>query len=225
LPGTYYPLPPGEIQRRCSNLLQRQKLRLEGVYVYETEKQLAIVSAYATGLGPKRRIWLTDSLLKRFRPDEIEVIVAHEFAHHLHGDLSWRLALSLLLPLAWLLLWQLMIAFQFLLSSEFGLAALIVALFAFWLDYRLLLNSIVYRQEMRADRFALEQTGDVRAYQNAMIRLANLSPASGLGGRTERPRNRSYPSLVKRLAQADLLRLQQQERAGRADLPWQESVG
>jgi Zn-dependent protease with chaperone function len=118
-----------------------------------------------------------------------------------------------------------MIVFQFLLSSEFGLAALSVALFAFWLDYRLLLNSIVYRQEMRADRFALEQTGDVRAYQNAVIRLANLSPGSGLGRRTERPRNRSYPSLVKRLAQVDLLRLQQQERAGRADLPWQESVG
>ncbi|RAQ97153.1 M48 family metallopeptidase [Thermogemmatispora tikiterensis] len=225
LPGAYYPLPPGEIQRRCSNLLQRQKLRLEGIYVYETEKQLAIANAYATGWGPKRRIWLTDSLLKRFQPDEIEVIVAHEFAHHLHGDLLWRLALSLLLYLAWLLFWQLMIVSQFPLSSEPGLAALIMALFAFWLYYRLLLNSIVYRQEMRADRFALEQTGDMRAYQRAMIRLANLTPGRALGGRTERPRNRGYPSLVKRLDQIDLLRLQRQEQAAGADLPWQESVG
>jgi Zn-dependent protease with chaperone function len=80
-----------------------------------------------------------------------------------------------------------MIVFQFLLSSEFGLAALTVALFAFWLDYRLLLNSIVYRQERRGDRFALEQTGDVRAYQNAMILLANLSPEVGWeGGRNDR---------------------------------------
>lgn len=219
LPAARYPLPPGEIQQRCANLLQRLSLRLEGIYVYETEGQLAIANAYATGLGSRRRIWLTDSLLKHFPPDEIEVLCAHEMAHHVHNDLLWRIGLSALYHLAWLLLWQLMLVSNFPLTSKLGQVALVMALLALWLNYRVLHNSLSYRQEMRADRFALERTGLVRAYRNAVIRLANLSAASARGGWGERPTNRSYPSLAQRLAQADLFSLQQRGPASKSGLP------
>ncbi|MBX5450544.1 MAG: M48 family metalloprotease, partial [Thermogemmatispora sp.] len=91
LPGVRRPLPEGAVRQRCASLLQRLNLTLEGIYVYDTNGQINFANAYATGLGSRRRIWLTDTLLKHFRVDEIEVICAHEVAHHCYHDLRKRL--------------------------------------------------------------------------------------------------------------------------------------
>ena len=50
----------------------------------ETPPRAALV-----GLGSTRRVLLSDSLLADYSDDEIEVVVAHELAHHLHHD-AWR---------------------------------------------------------------------------------------------------------------------------------------
>ena len=46
-------------------------------------------NAALAGLGRTRRILLSDTLLADYSEDEIEVILAHELAHHVHRDL-WR---------------------------------------------------------------------------------------------------------------------------------------
>ena len=40
-------------------------------------------------MGRTRRILLSDTLLADYSEDEIEVILAHELAHHVHRDM-WR---------------------------------------------------------------------------------------------------------------------------------------
>ncbi len=40
-------------------------------------------------MGQTRRILLSDTLLAEYSDDEIEVMLAHELAHHVHRDL-WR---------------------------------------------------------------------------------------------------------------------------------------
>ena len=47
--------------------------------------------AALAGLGRTRQIILSDTLLDTLGDDEIEVVVAHELAHHVHGDV-WRAA-------------------------------------------------------------------------------------------------------------------------------------
>jgi STE24 endopeptidase len=43
-------------------------------------------------MGRTRRVLLSDTLLDDFSDDEIEVIVAHEIAHDVRGDVWWSLA-------------------------------------------------------------------------------------------------------------------------------------
>src|SRR5438093_11383451 len=50
-------------------------------------------NAALMGLGNTRRIVLGDTMLDRYTPDEIEVVLAHELGHHVHHDL-WKLIIS-----------------------------------------------------------------------------------------------------------------------------------
>nr|BBH93645.1 hypothetical protein KTA_18440 [Thermogemmatispora argillosa] len=219
LPGVRRPLPAGEIQQRCASLLQRLNLTLEGIYVYDAKGRLAVSNAYATGLGARRRIWLTDSLLKRFRPDEIEVICAHEIAHHVYHDLRKRLIWAIFSDMITILSFYLLIhlASDIALDGTIILLVLIVPLV--WLGTRIFLSRFIYRQEVRADSFALQQTGKVQAYRNAMIRLTNHSASLAWNRRERRPGGSTYPSLVSRLALADLFQQQQQEQMPSSNLP------
>ena len=51
-------------------------------------------NAALAGLGRTRRILLSDTLLADHSDDEIEVILAHELAHHVHRDIWSGLALE-----------------------------------------------------------------------------------------------------------------------------------
>ncbi len=44
------------------------------------------------GWGNTRRIVLGDTLIANDTHDEIEVVLAHELAHHVHGDV-WKMLL------------------------------------------------------------------------------------------------------------------------------------
>ena len=47
--------------------------------------------AALAGLGRTRQVLLSDTLIETLGDDEIEVVVAHEIGHHVHGDV-WRAA-------------------------------------------------------------------------------------------------------------------------------------
>ena len=57
--------------------------------------------AHATlvGLGPTRRILLSDTLLAHYSDDEIEVVVAHKLGHHVHRDVWQMIAFEFLVVL------------------------------------------------------------------------------------------------------------------------------
>jgi STE24 endopeptidase len=48
----------------------------------------------AAGIGQTRRIIISDTLLAEHSDDEIEVILAHELAHHVHRDIWKGIALE-----------------------------------------------------------------------------------------------------------------------------------
>ncbi len=54
--------------------------------------------AIVVGLGRQRRVILSDTLVETLSHDELEVVVAHELAHQIHGDV-WRAAAWRLLVL------------------------------------------------------------------------------------------------------------------------------
>ena len=60
-----------------------------GVFEWVLSGHTRKANAALAGLGQTRRILLSDTLLADYSDDEIEVVLAHELAHHVHRDL-WR---------------------------------------------------------------------------------------------------------------------------------------
>jgi len=102
------PAPP-ELTRDAAVFAKRQGTEPVKVVVEEWSDFTDLPNAYATGLGPSRRIFLWDTLLDgRFDDDEVRVVLAHELAHHSREHI-WKgtawfalLLLPLLGAVAWL---------------------------------------------------------------------------------------------------------------------------
>ena len=71
-----------------------------GVYEWGLGAKTRRANAALVGSGRTRRILLSDTLLAEYTDDEIEVILAHELAHHVHHDIPNGLALEFALLLA-----------------------------------------------------------------------------------------------------------------------------
>jgi STE24 endopeptidase len=96
----FQPLQDPELAGRLARLAQRAGIRVRGAYVIDMSRRTRAANAGLMGLGPTRRIVIGDTLLSRYTPDEIEAILAHELAHHLHRDIPLGLALESLISLA-----------------------------------------------------------------------------------------------------------------------------
>lgn len=77
------PLPRGPLRDRLIAASERLGYPIAEIYVWETGGSFA--SAAVTGLLPKLRyVFLTDELLRRMQPDQIEAVFAHELGHVAH---------------------------------------------------------------------------------------------------------------------------------------------
>ncbi len=83
------PLADDDLRRRLLALAERAGVPVVDVWVADESRKSRMANAAVTGLGRTRRIILFDTLLREFRPDEIEAVLAHELGHHHHGDV-WR---------------------------------------------------------------------------------------------------------------------------------------
>jgi STE24 endopeptidase len=154
--------------------------------VYEWREETAARRAQAAlvGLGRTRRVLLSDTLLEAFGEDEIEVIVAHELAHHVHRDL-WTAALIRLATLVagfWL-------AHQWLRAIALGrggatgptdpasLPLIVMAVGGVTMIAAPLILALSRRQERQADRFSLDLTSNPDAFVTVMRRMAALNLA------------------------------------------------
>ena len=94
---TFKPLEKDALRDRLTALASKAGTRIMGVYEWTLSDRTKKANAALTGMGHTRRILLSDTLLAEYSDDEIEVILAHELAHHVHqrhldvGDRStWR---------------------------------------------------------------------------------------------------------------------------------------
>ncbi len=85
----FSPLRDDELKRRLIELSNKANARVRGVYEMDMSRKTRAANAALVGLGNTRRIILGDTLLKRYEPDEIEIILAHELGHHSNHDM-WK---------------------------------------------------------------------------------------------------------------------------------------
>jgi STE24 endopeptidase len=181
----FRPLDDPELVRRLTNIAERAGARVQGVYVMDMSSRTTAANAMLAGLGRTRRIILGDTLLENYTPDEIETVLAHELAHHVHNDLPKGL-----LAQAGLMLVGMWVAAQALrwgvealgFRGEADVAALPVFALAMLLFALLVMpagNFMSRQMERAADLYALRTTGKARAFRSVMLKLAgqNLTEA------------------------------------------------
>jgi STE24 endopeptidase len=168
-----------ELAERLMKLAERAHTKVRGVFKFDMSKRTKAANAALTGLGNTRRIVLGDTLINEFSPDEIETVLAHELGHHVHKDLPILIAFGTVMTLGGLFLASLVLnwaagAFGFAGPSDIaGLPALGLVFGAFGLLTQPLDNAVSRWRERLADEYALQSTGNARAFASAFVRLAN----------------------------------------------------
>jgi len=173
----FKPLDREALVTRLVRLAERAGERVMGVFEWRLSDKTKKANAALAGIGQTRRIIISDTLLAEHSDDEIEVILAHELAHHVHRDIWKGIALeTVLIALGFYLADRVLTR----LSGSFGLTGkgdvaalplLLLAAGAVSLALMPLVNALSRAHERRADRYALELTKNVPAFVSAMKRL------------------------------------------------------
>jgi STE24 endopeptidase len=182
----FAPLPDGALRDRLLALAARAGVPALGVFEWRTSDRTSRANAALTGIGRTRRIILSDTLLRDCKPEEVEAVVAHEVAHHARHDIWKALALDAAASLGACLAADAALRAAVepvglqALSDPAGLPAAGLAMTAVSWAVSPLQNAVSRAHERRADRAALDLTGNVDAFVGAMRRLGarNLSEAS-----------------------------------------------
>lgn len=210
LPAFYTckPLQRPTLGVRLVRLAERAGARVLGVFEWRLGDQTRKANAALAGIGRTRRILLSDTLLAEHSDDEIEIVLAHEIAHHVHHDVWKSIALDAILILLGFYLADHVLGSavgHFGLTGRddiAGLPLLILAGGAVSLALLPLANALSRANERRADRYALEMTGNAQAFASAMRRLAVQNFAEERPSRLVEVLFCSHPPVAARLAAA-----------------------
>lgn len=76
------PLEEGSLRGKIEDFADKGGFRLDNIYVMDGSKRSSKANAYFTGLGPKKRIVLFDTLIGDLEEEEIVAVLAHEIGHY-----------------------------------------------------------------------------------------------------------------------------------------------
>lgn len=90
------PLAAGTLRDKIQAFSRKAGFRLDNIYVIDGSKRSTKSNAYFTGLGPKKRIVLYDTLIRDLTEEEIVAVLAHEIGHYKKKHTLQLMAASIL---------------------------------------------------------------------------------------------------------------------------------
>jgi STE24 endopeptidase len=206
----FTPLDRPELTERLIALSKRAGVPVLGVYEWGLGAKTRRANAALTGSGATRRILLSDTLLAEYSDDEIEVILAHEMAHHAHHDIRNGILLEFGLLLAAfyaasaaLLGWWRSLNLSGP-ADPAGMPLLLLAGGAVMVAAAPLVNAFSRANERRADRFALAITERSEPFISAMRRLGAQNLVEEEPSRLTVWLFHTHPPMEERIASAKL---------------------
>jgi STE24 endopeptidase len=202
------PLDREALRARLLSLAERAGARVVGAYEWGLSEKTRKANAALTGIGATRRILVSDTMLAEYSDEEIEVVLAHELAHHVHGDIWKGIAFESLLILAGFYLASRALAG---LAPVFGLHGVsdiaglpLLVLCAGAVSFVMVpvAHAMSRAFERSADRFALTLTNNPAAFVSAMKRLAAQNLAEEHPSRLVQVLFYSHPPVRERIAAA-----------------------
>jgi STE24 endopeptidase len=182
------PLEDGELRDAISAFSEKVGFRLNNIFVIDGSKRSTRANAYFTGLGPRKRIVLYDTLIKDLSVKEIVAVLAHEIGHYKKKHTLTGMIAGIIQTGLTLFILSLFIGNPAL-SSALGSdkPSFHMGLIAFGILYSpisllagLLMNYVSRRNEYAADRYvkenyeALELAGALKKLSSK--NLSNLTP-------------------------------------------------
>jgi Zn-dependent protease with chaperone function len=193
---------------RLIALAERAGARVLGAYEWGLATKTKKANAALAGLGGTRRILVSDTMLAEYSDEEIEVVLAHELAHHVHGDIWKGILFESALVVAGFYLASRMLSA---LASPLGLhgvadaAGLPILLFAAG-GVSIVMVPVAHAMsrgfERSADRFALDLTRNPSAFISAMRRLGAQNLAEEHPSKIVQWLFYSHPPIRERIAAA-----------------------
>ena len=207
----FKPLERPHLQERLRTLASRAGLPALGVYEWSLGEKTRRANAALVGVGGTRRILLSDTLLADYSDDEIEVILAHELAHHVHHDVLKSVAAqAALLRLGFgAAAWTLDAAagagtwLRFAGAGDVaGLPLILLAAGGVSVVLAPAVNALSRQHERRADTYALHLTERPAAFISAMRRLGTQNLTEPQPSRTVQWLFHSHPPVEERIEHA-----------------------
>lgn len=200
------PLEQGSLRDKIQAFADKVGFRLDNIYVMDGSKRSTKANAYFTGLGPKKRIVLYDTLIDELTEEEIVAVLAHEVGHYKRKHTVQFMLASVLQTGIMLWLFSLLVN-EAVLSQALGgdRAYFQLGLVAFALLYTpvsmvlgLGMNAWSRKNEYEADAFAA-QNYDGQALISGLKKIS----VKALSNLTPHPVYEavyySHPSLLKRI--------------------------
>ncbi|WP_229758573.1 M48 family metalloprotease [Peterkaempfera bronchialis] len=206
----FTPMPDGPLRSALLHLAERDGVPVRQVLVADASRRTTALNAYVSGLGATRRIVAYDTLLATAEPREVELVVAHELGHVKHRDVLTGTALGAVGAAAVVCLLGLLLSWGPLLSAAGAADAadprslpLLAACAALLGAVSGPLQCAVSRRiEARADRHALDLTGDPDRFVAMQRRLAVANVADVDPPRALQLLFGTHPSAARRIAAA-----------------------
>ncbi|VAW28634.1 Peptidase, M48 family [hydrothermal vent metagenome] len=182
------PLEESELKTAIEEMAEKAGFKLADVFVMDGSKRSTKANAYFSGLGPKKKIILYDTLIEELTTEEVVAVLAHEIGHYRKNHIYKGLLLSLIqLFIMVFLLGKALVLPSFAqalgahqISFYMGLLAfaLLYSPISFVLD--IFMNLFSRKHEYQADAYATAK-GFGENLVNALIKLSvsslsNLQP-------------------------------------------------
>jgi STE24 endopeptidase len=202
----FRPMARAELRDRLVRLSARVGVPVVDAFEWSLSAKSKKANAALAGLGPTRRILVSDTMLGQYEDDEIEVVLAHELGHHVHRDVWIGIAMEVaLITLGCYVADRTLGALSPLLGVSarhdpalLPLIALVFGLMA--IVSAPAVNGVSRALERRADRFAM--TRNPQAFERAMRRLAAQNLSEEHPSRLARFFLLSHPPLAERIEMA-----------------------
>ena len=179
----YRPLSNEQLRERILNLARRMKIKILDVFEIDFSKKTLKANAAFVGMGKTKRVLLADTLKDKYTEDEIEVILAHEFAHY---QMKHLLKIILINSLATILCFYIIFTTHNYLLNYFNLVSLsdvsslpvIIGYLVIWgIITQPLTNYLSRIFEIRADKAAIKITKLKDAFVSMMEKLSQQNLA------------------------------------------------
>lgn len=208
--NTYTPIEDEALKSSLEEILSKEGLRSRGFYREDMSRQTKKENAFLAGMGKTRRVVLGDNLLENMSSAEITSIIAHEVGHYKYQHM-WKFILIgtvqylVVFFITDKCLRGLFPAFPGSLRTNlalFPMLAILAGTFSTIL-FGPLTQAVSRLFEKQADRYAVKNIKESRAFITALAGLANRNLANAYPSRWIKYLYYSHPPIGERLEAAE----------------------